>query len=218
MSSYSYIDIHKHGKASPISNDTLTILNVHEHFNEVSFETQCSMGIHPWYLNNIGEQYDALKNEAVQKNVIAIGECGLDHLRGAPMEQQIEAFEMQIQLANALRKPLIIHCVKAYPEIFSLLKKAFVPVVFHGFDKRLSIAKEVLQRGYYISFGAALLHTSSAAYQTFSEVPVERVFFETDDASVAIKEIYKAAAVIRKTHIDAIILQVLENCKTVFNL
>lgn len=218
MQPYSYIDIHKHGHASSPSNDVLVIQNMHQHFEDASAEIYCSMGIHPWHIYNIEEQYEVLKKEAIRKNVIAIGECGLDHIKGASPELQLKAFEMQIHLANKLNKPLIIHCVKAYPEAFLLLKKAQVPVVFHGFNKRSSIANEILQHGYFLSFGEALLHETSAAYQSFTEVPLSSVFFETDDSAIDIKEIYKAASILQKTDIDVIILRVLENFKTVFNL
>ncbi|KAA5532704.1 hypothetical protein F0919_18155 [Taibaiella lutea] len=211
-----YIDIHKHGTEH--DNDVLTIYSKYDTFQTLLPEKQYSIGIHPWYIQDFESQFNDLKESINQPNIIAIGECGLDALRGVSLELQAETFRMQILLANECNKPLIIHCVRAFPQTLSLLKQAKVPVIFHGFNKKLSVAEDILKQGYYLSFGADLLKEHAAAYAVFSAVPVKQIFFETDDSMVDIKEIYKAGGRIRKTAEDAIILQVQENFKTVFNI
>jgi len=199
-------------------NDVSVIYSMYEQFNLLSPEKQYSLGIHPWYIQEGAAQYEALKAAIDQPNVSAIGECGLDAMRGASPDLQKEIFQKQIQLANACNKPLVIHCVRAFPQTLSLLKQAKVPVIFHGFNKKRAVADGILKQGYYLSFGAELLKEDSAAYAVFDTVPDDRFFFETDDKAVDIKEIYKAGCRIRKTEEDAIILQVQQNFKNVFGL
>lgn len=214
-----YIDIHKHENAPTHDNDVLALYSKYENFQSFSPERQYSLGIHPWYIREDWEtQFESLKGSIHPSDVVAIGECGLDAVRGASLELQATIFQKQILLANESNKPLIIHCVRAFPQTLSLLKQAEVPVIFHGFNKKLSIADAVLKQGYYLSFGADLLKEHAAAGAVLNAVPADRFFFETDDSMMDIKEIYKTGSRIRKTEEDAIILQVQENFKTVFNL
>lgn len=217
MFPFVYLDIHRHAAIAAPQKDVLTLFNLYAGFLSASAEKCYSFGLHPWYITNLSTDMEGLTKAANAKNVKAIGECGLDAIKGGPFELQVAAFEAQIQLANNLDKPLIIHCVKAFPQVLSLLTKAHVPVVFHGFNKKLTVASEIIEKGYYLSFGAALLNPQTAASRVFAEIPLNRVFLETDAAEMDIRDIYKAASRIRKIEADAIILQVQENFKNVFN-
>lgn len=215
-----YIDIHKHTAAEPEQAETLRVYNRHDLFSDLPNENLYSIGLHPWYIkeSEVNNQLALLRQAAENTNVIAIGECGLDAIKGAPFNLQQEVFEKEIAIANEIEKPLLIHCVRAFPQALALLKKAAVPVIFHGFNKKAVIANEIIAQGYYLSFGADLLKEISAAFNTFSAVPIDRFFLETDDKPIDIEQIYKAASFIRKTGEDVIILQVQENFKKVFNL
>lgn len=75
-----------------------------------------SAGIHPWQLKeDFSLQMNQLTKLASSKNVIAIGECGLDRIKGPAIEIQIDAFRAQIDIANRVNKPMILHLVKAIP-------------------------------------------------------------------------------------------------------
>lgn len=77
-----------------------------------------SVGIHPMKLNESGENlFAGIEDTARMEKVIAIGECGLDRRSPIGMKTQEEILAVQVGLAEALRKPLIIHCVKAYSEL-----------------------------------------------------------------------------------------------------
>jgi len=110
----------------------------------------------------------------------------------------------------------LIHCVKAYDETLLQLKRASVPAIFHGFNKNSNFAQKVLDQGHYLSFGAALLR-SATVMDVFSKIDLSRCFFETVDSDISIQDVYAAAAQIRNIEEDAIILQLQENYKTVFN-
>ena len=182
----------------------------------------CSLGLHPWYITPDGIEHELVQLEkyASLSNVAAIGECGLDKLTNTDWSLQKDAFRRQITLANKLHKPLIIHCVRAYDEVLLLLKQeqVAVPVVFHGFNKNVQIAQRILAQGYYLSFGAALLNDQSPAIMAIQVCPEDRFFLETDDADIAIGQIYEKAADVRKTGKDDLILQLQKNFQAVFNI
>jgi TatD DNase family protein len=190
--------------------------NVRQDFGAV--HQACSMGLHPWYLQD--NDITALEPYAASPLVKAIGECGLDKITATPWNLQLAVFRAQVQLAMSLQKPLIIHCVRAFNEVLQVLKEeqVNVPVIFHGFNRKRELAEQLFDAGYYLSFGAALLQPDSNAAAVWSAAPAEQVFLETDDAPQDIETIYTAAAGIRKTSINTIILQLQKNATTVFDL
>ncbi len=83
-----------------------------------------SVGIHPMKLNESGENlFAGIEDTARMEKVIAIGECGLDRRSPIGMKTQEEILAVQVGLAEALRKPLIIHCVKAYSELIAMKRR-----------------------------------------------------------------------------------------------
>ncbi|WP_158605961.1 TatD family hydrolase [Taibaiella sp. KBW10] len=205
-------NIHTHRSHGTAADE---IISRSTHFDQSVTLPQCSLGLHPWYLDDAEVQWKALLEYADRPNVLAIGECGLDKACDTPWEIQTEYFEKQIALANTLQKPLIIHCVKAYQECLLLLKAAKVPVVFHGFNKNTETAKMLLARGYFLSFGHQLLKESYA--DTFREIPVTQMCFETDDQpELLIEDVYKRAAEMLNFPLDALILQIEKNYQNIF--
>jgi TatD DNase family protein len=212
-----YYNVHTHPHAQ--DNDVLFIENLYKNFDLNIQEKKVSMGLHPWYLKaeNLEEQLDELRNNAVRPEVLAIGECGLDKLSDTAWTLQVQAFQSQTDLAAALRKPLIIHCVRAFHEVLAMLQDVRVPVIFHGVNNKLSLIQPVINRGYYLSFGKSLLGFNEAILNAFRETPLEQVFLETDDADIDIKEIYRSAARIKDIPEKEIVLQLEKNFTNVFN-
>jgi TatD DNase family protein len=151
-----------------------------------------SAGLHPWYLDvsALAEQMDALWQFASDPRVLFVGECGLDKLCKTDFGLQCVAFEQQVDLANELHKPLIIHCVRAHNEVLKLLKDKNnkVPVIFHGYNKNREIAETILRQGHYLSFGADLLKEHVSA--VFQSIPMDRIFLESDDQEIIIQDLY----------------------------
>lgn len=179
----------------------------------------CSIGLHPWYLEPDAweKELEQLRSLAQKENMLAIGECGLDKITETPWELQLQAFKVQIDLANEVRKPLIIHCVRAFEELLHVFREKApqVPVIIHGFHKKTAVAEKLLAAGFYLSFGKALL-ANDTAHEAFLHTPEDRFFLETDDADINIAEIYKAAAILRKTSEETIILRAQSNFQKVF--
>jgi TatD DNase family protein len=202
------------------------LLNLHTHllkkqadeqiiFNEIipdseealaDFSTQntdnwLSAGIHPWYINEklYNLQLKKLASLAQDPAIKFIGECGFDRLKGAPLPLQEEIFIKQIRIAEELKKPVIIHCVRCYNELISIKKivRPRVPFIVHGFNTKIEIARQLLEKGFYLSLGGALLNEESNALKILYEMPLERLFLETDDKDISIIDIYQKAAAVR---------------------
>ena len=117
-----YLDLHSHTQYA--SADTLVIRNQYPLTADPTLPF--SVGIHPWFLDNWQEQLEALATLASHPNCWAIGECGIDKNTSTPLPLQQQIFTEQIAIAEALQKPLIIHCVKAYSEVIALRQRTHV--------------------------------------------------------------------------------------------
>ncbi len=212
-----YYNVHTHPHAH--DTDVLFIENLYKNFEQNIEGRKVSMGLHPWYLEaqNLDEQLESLRINLSKSEVLAVGECGLDKLSTTDWALQIKAFQAQIELAEEVKKPIIIHCVKAFNDVLAMLKNITVPVIFHGVNNKLSIIQPVIDAGYYLSFGKSLLGFNEAILNTFRETPLEQIFLETDDADVDIKEIYKSAARIKDISEKEILLQVEKNFLNLFH-
>lgn len=194
-----YIDIHTH---LPSSSTKKSIINIQitESQQTIPNDIEISIGIHPWNTTDISSNtLNFLLQQASNLNVLALGECGIDRLKGANIDIQKEIFIYQAKLANNINKPLIIHCVKAFPEIISIYKKLKPdnPWIIHGFNQNKQITEELIKHRIYLSFGSSLLNNSSNASKIFSKIPKEYIFVETDESNIDIKEIYTKAAELR---------------------
>ena len=204
------IDLHTHNKNAA----NAAIINLYNDFDFVDINKKYSIGIHPWFTHHRVQKWEQITLLAPSTHIVAIGECGLDKLTETDWHLQIQIFKNHISLAHIVQKPLIIHCVKAWSECFQALKAATVPIVFHGFNNSLSIAKSIIQNGYYISFGKSLFKQN--VQHILSNIPIEKIFFETDDSTFLIEEIYKTAATALNIEMNTLILQIQNNAKQFF--
>lgn len=208
-----FIDIHTHVPKE--EHDLFQLLN--RIIGEEELDNRiCSVGIHPWYIHDIANQIHEIEQKANLQNVLAIGECGLDKICETDWSLQVKAFELQIQLANTLQKPLIIHAVKAYQEIMEVLKKqkVHVPVLFHGFNKNKELAKSLLNQGYYISLGTSILNGTQD--ELIKEIDLNNFFLETDNKSINIVDIYSYFCAARKITVSDLKEQLAQNLQNVF--
>ena len=203
-----FVDIHTHTARS--SDHLIQVVNL-------DLEASCpeqgyySYGIHPWALDNADFQIEkafALLEEKLQlPNVLALGEAGLDKMHKERFEQQIVLFERQINLSEALQKPMILHDVKSHNEILALRKKfkAKQPWILHGFNGTEQDIKQLTGQGLYLSVGESLLHSERKIYNSFKYIDLDYLFLETDMSEVGIEKVYEAAAKI--LDIDVAVLQ-----------
>ena len=211
-----FINIHTH---LPHKNGTWSIQNLFKDFDSIGSLFYYSVGIHPWHIdeNTIATELAKVKMASELKNVLAIGECGLDRVCKTPYKLQEKIFIEQLLWANEIAKPLIIHCVRAHREILFLLKEYnnLAPVIFHGFNNNEEIANSIIEAGCMISFGKSLMYPNSE--NVFSKIPIENIFLETDDNEIIIDDIYKQAAKIKNISTERLSLQIQKNRNKVFN-
>ena len=139
------IDFHTHGAAP----DGMALRSV-----GVTAAGSCrytSLELHPWHLP---ETTGSLSPEflAAAERADAIGECGLDRLRGPLLPVQAAWLDEVLFLAETLRKPVVIHCVRAVPELLAAFRKhPGVRRLFHGFRGSPELLKELLEHGFTVS-------------------------------------------------------------------
>lgn len=211
-----FINIHTH---SQIFDAHLELVNLFLQQNDrVKYY---SYGLHPWHIDdNYRDDLEHLRDITQEKGCLAIGECGLDKNSEVDFELQQKVFIEQIKIANKLKKPLIIHCVKAFNELINCLNHNDnqVPVIIHGFNNNENIARVLTEEGYYFSFGKALLGYESNAAKAIKTVGRKRFFLETDDKDLSIKYIYLKAGELLGVNDEIIQMQIESNFKEVFKL
>lgn len=213
------VNIHTHTK-SPIG------ISVVNHFiqdvnADLVFDGPVSVGLHPWHVNKV-KLDDALSSlDAICSNskVIAIGECGIDRAISVNIEKQTEVFLAQNEVAIRHELPLIIHSVRSYSDLLSLLKKGYnkTPWVIHGFSGNFQIAKRMVDFGAFISLGNSLLKDFSKTNETLIKTPLQRIFLETDESDTGIEKIYEKAGQIKGINPSEFVSQIYQNFIYCFN-
>jgi TatD DNase family protein len=166
---------------------------------------------------NPEECFQAINRAAQQKNMLAIGECGLDRSINVGFALQKWCFEQQVQIANNHCKPLIIHCVRAYSDILKHKKenKSGLPWIIHGYNGNMETTLSLIRHDFYFSVGERLLK-DEAKHDIFRSIPIERLFLETDDGDISIAEIYSLATQVLKLDENELAQIVASNFKAIF--
>ncbi len=167
-----------------------------------------SVGIHPWKTaTTTATDLYTLAQHATHRQVVAIGETGLDPLQGASIERQMEIFKAHIAIAEKEKKPLVIHMVRTSQHILKAWKQSqqSIPWVIHGMRGNVNVARPLIEAGFYLSFGIKYNP------ETLKATPHERILIETDDACTTIESIATQAAVTLNTDAISFIRQVQHN-------
>lgn len=187
-------------------------VNIHTHRPTGRGIELRTAGIHPW---DAGKE-DVSTLVPLLGGVQAIGETGLDFVRGADRAVQLAAFRAQLALARERQMPVILHCVRAFEPVMRELD-ACRPraVIFHGFIGSPEQARRAVGKGYYLSFGQRAF-ASPKTLESLRETPLSRLFLETDDSDVPIEEIYARAAGVKGIAQEELQRATLENYERIF--
>lgn len=179
-----------------------------------------SVGLHPWHTAGFGSAADVrplldlLASTARRNEVAAIGEAGLDSLRGAPLPVQAEIFRRQIEISEQTRKPLIIHLVKALDLLLAIRRDArpSMPWILHGFRSGPGVLGQLLRLSppgspspLYFSVGPRFNP------ETVRLIPADRLLIETDDSPATITEVLESVAAARSASPATLRATILEN-------
>ena len=181
-----YIDFHTH--KIPTEKDVVAVVDGRD-----------TWGIHPWRTDCLStlcspkekEETEPLPSGESWEGALAIGECGLDALRGPSMEVQEAVFRKQVALSERIERPLIVHCVKAIDRLLRI-RKELKPTqlwMLHGFRGKPQQLRSLLDAGFYVSFG--FNHND----ESLRICPINRMLLETDtEEGHSIQEIYNNVA------------------------
>ncbi len=144
-----------------------------------------ALGFHP---EDIGEErkgdLDVIKDLLVSEpKAVAVGEIGLDYHYedGAPREDQIDLFRRQIELANELDLPVIVHDRDAHEDTFNIIKELRPRGVIHCFSGSKEMALEYVKLGMYIGVGGVVTFKNARkAVEVVEALPIEKILLETD--------------------------------------
>jgi TatD DNase family protein len=141
-------------------------------------------GHHPNEASSFDEEAGrTLEELAADPRTIAIGECGLDFFRlGSPAEEQERVFRVQMAIAREAGIPLVIHVREAWTRLLRLLDEGRAEhVVLHCFSGDVAIARECVERGYFLSFAANVTYPKNGHLREASAAaPLDRLLTETD--------------------------------------
>ena len=183
-----YIDFHTHH--IPSEEDVLAVVDGRD-----------TWGLHPWRAME-----ELVVPDLTTK--LAIGECGLDALKGPSLARQEEIFLQQISLSEQVGKPLIIHCVKALDRLLSLRKelRPKQPWMLHGFRGKPQQLQSLLDAGFFVGFG--FLHNE----ECLRACPMDRLLLETDDNTEhPIAQLYKDVAQSKGLEVPTLVEMMHEN-------
>ena len=218
------------------------VIGLHPIHTGKSFHDTKELGDEGKEFTSRGEVFDKNIYRELLKDpkVVAIGECGLDyyHLDEDSIKKQKEAFIAQIELANEIGKPLMLHIRDAYSDALVLLKEhAKVKGVVHFFTGTLPQAQGFLDFGFMISFAGAITFppkkdgTGSHSNEVIKNVPLDMILTDTDSPYVApvpyrgkrnepiyVREIVKKIAEIKNLPEEEVAQAIVANAKRIFGI
>lgn len=153
-------------------------------------QVSLSCGIHPLDIEDEPFDVVALRKLAQDQKVVAIGECGLDYYYSKENKtEQQNVFAQQIEVANELHKPLIVHTREAREDTIDLLRNGHAEQcggVLHCFTENKWMAEQALDLGFYISIsGIITFRNAEALREVVKDIPLERLLIETDSPYLA---------------------------------
>ena len=183
------------------------------------------------YVENSLEQIEKI---AQNEKIVAIGEIGLDYYWNKEnKELQKELFVKQIEIANKLNKPIVIHTRDAAVDTIEILKKHPVNKkgIFHCCPLNQELIKEGLKLGFYISFSGNITFKNAKSEGCVSLVPLDKILIETDcpylspepnrgkrNDSKNVKYVAAKIAEIKGLSLEEIAKITYENANNVFNI
>ena len=143
----------------------------------------CAFGYHPENVDEINEHdFEVLKDILANPHMVALGEIGLDYYWVSDnKEKQKELFIRQIQLANQLQLPILVHMRDATQDTIEILRQNPCKGIMHCYSGSAETSKILLKMGFYLSFAGPLTFKNAKdAPEVCRQAPIDRIFVETD--------------------------------------
>lgn len=212
-----YLDFHTHKIRRQDHNDITEIISIH--LEEETKLPLYTIGKHPWFTDSplSNKEKKELKTHLQNKNCLALGEIGLDKLKGVNLELQAQILRQQLDIALELQKPVIIHCVRTFDQLLQI-KKDYPKLkkwCIHGYARHVKLAKQLIEQGFYLSLMPQKL--SDSYIELIKSIPNDKLFLETDSMpNIKIEDLYLRASKILNITLDDLKSQIMLNAKTFF--
>ncbi|WP_300674853.1 TatD family hydrolase [Desulfoluna sp.] len=146
-------------------------------------------GVHPWFIETLSPDWVNALGQRLTENRAAVGEIGLDFVvEGLDRGKQEAVFLAQLRLARALKRPVSIHCRKAWGRLMDLLKQeGGLPHggAIHSFSGSMEVAQELVRLGAFLSFSGSITRPNNhKAKKNAAAVPPDRLLIETDSPDI----------------------------------
>lgn len=145
-------------------------------------------GLHPWFVNERID-FSIIRSYITREDAVAIGEIGLDFSPECPpAESQVPVLVRQLEMAAGLGLPVLIHCRKAYDQLYEILKQyqGRIKGVLHSYSGGKDAMARFIEMDFYIAFSGSVTRSNARKYHRTAEaVPMERILLETDAPSIA---------------------------------
>lgn len=200
----------------------------------------CTQGLHPhegkeWNPEVKAKVINNLSDPAKNKKILAVGEIGLDfYYSKSPREEQLQAFEEQLQIAVDFNLPVVIHSRDADEDTIAILKKFSKTLVrkgvIHSFTSGLALAQFALDEGFYLGFNGIITFKNAENVRDALRItPLERILLETDspfltpdpyrgveNAPMYLPFIAEKIAEVKSTPLDEVLLKAYDNSIRLF--
>lgn len=213
-----YINIHGHRHANSIDEWVMMNLMAVDYPPEDIENGFYSIGFHPYNVGKVDEEETLARVQMAVEHphILAVGETGLDKSIKTPMEDQLRIFEKQVEIAESFSLPVVLHVVRSFNEMIGFMKarQPIVPMIIHGYNGSAQMVEDLVEAGYLISFGEAITRDHSKISEALQRVPVEKMFLETDEGDMDIRELYRFAAEVKGVSEDHLRMRIFENART----
>lgn len=142
-----------------------------------------TIGLHPDEISDYNENTISYLEELIKSNpkIIGIGEIGLDYYHNKEnKEEQIKLFKDQLNLAQKLNLPVVIHSRDAYLDTFNILGEYDLKVTIHCFSGSLEVANSYIKRGYLLGIGGVSTFSNTNLTKVLENIPTKNIVLETD--------------------------------------
>ncbi len=141
-----------------------------------------SFGLHPWFADKAGAGWLELLEDFLTRAPSCVGEIGLDHAVGVGPAGQEEVFRAQLRLAKKLKRPVTIHCVKAWGRLEAILKEEQPPAfILHAYGGPPEMVNSLARLGAFFSFSGEMMNPRREKMRrALLTAPPKRLLFETE--------------------------------------
>jgi TatD DNase family protein len=211
-----FLDFHTHKTRHIDREDVMEIISLD--LGQEREKKYFTVGLHPWWADKVvtAEQKDTFSILLSDPSCLAMGEVGLDKLKGPSISEQMDVLRSQLEIAQSMKKPVIIHCVRAFDQLIKI-KKEFPSIrkwCVHGYGRHTILAKQLIDQGFYLS----LMPNITAKYKAlFESLPSDKLFLETDSmADINILDIYQKISALTGISMTDLCTQMNSNARDFF--